>query len=569
MKTNHYLKLITLILLFIILGCQKEKDLNDEVLLSKEENFSITESSFIEALENKDFKNTYLKYEDLKSKTIKGQSSKIDPELYNFKIDGANVKAVKIGTVTSYTIPVYRDIVSKDYFENLVLQTNSSKEVKAFLIKYTHDGSVVLIPEHDSFTMQGTFKSTPLDLSKIKLTAGGCGGSYQAWCTYKGDHVAGQSCHDNNDDGRVFYKYIENECEFGDVPYMPTFGGSGGGLFLNSINDLTIGGGSIQITDPLIVPTLPDGTVVNFEEDMARSLASKLKITDQAQINYLIANFNVVLQLDDFLLANDTPEGREIVNKAINTLTNLDALKVEFENPNFDPINTPWLDRLRDAAKKIAELISNPKTPAFIKAILILNLDNNLSIALTATALDYNINAFRTEETFKQQTFNQSGKAGVGILLYEFANGTGPDTREFNYSGDMVARMFAGQVSEDLKADFLRILNDKNLSLEMFTKQGAIIESGYGFSPGHTTFSDSFGKHLRANDVQFFVGGANLKYFPAIENGYIIVELMNPTSRNSLLLHIGDNYERDGSNSGNNRPLSTIRQKFRFKLKIN
>jgi hypothetical protein len=66
--------------------------------------------------------------------------------------------------------------------------------------------------------------------------------------------------------------------------------------------------------------------------------------------------------------------------------------------------------------------------------------------------------------------------------------------------------------------------------------------------------------------VQFFIGGASIKYYPSNEAGYIIVDLTNGNSRNSLLLHSGDSYDRDGS--GNNRPLSTIKQAFKFKLKI-
>lgn len=62
------------------------------------------------------------------------------------------------------------------------------------------------------------------------------------------------------------------------------------------------------------------------------------------------------------------------------------------------------------------------------------------------------------------------------------------------------------------------------------------------------------------------MGGASAKYSPSSDYEWIIVELKNGTSRNSLLLHRGENYIRDGS--GINLPLSTIWQTFRFKLKI-
>lgn len=67
--------------------------------------------------------------------------------------------------------------------------------------------------------------------------------------------------------------------------------------------------------------------------------------------------------------------------------------------------------------------------------------------------------------------------------------------------------------------------------------------------------------------MQIFIRGNSAEYNPSNEAGWIEIVLSNETSRNSLLLHQGNNYKRDGS--GNNKPLSTIIQRFHFKLKIN
>jgi len=567
MKTNHYFKLATLILLFIFLGCQKEIP-KETVLESNKLQMEVKKFGDFNALPS------------LSEKVIKkiknsdgtfSKSGRYD-ELYNFTIDSSKVIAVTYDSSVWYTMTIYRDEQPSNVYENLVIVNKEGFEPKAYLYKYFPDAAYSEARKYDdNVAFSGKVKHIPINYEELfsETAYVVCVTTTTSVCGNNGG-PAGPGCSTNEDGGAHVFEITTTSCTAFD-DYVsnnentldPGNTGGGGGTTPNSDGSSSPTGEedyTILDTDVITTPLL----------DISSSMIviRKLKITDSQQIKYLEDNPLVADNLNNFLLANDTPEGREIVNKAINTLTNLDALKVEFENPNFDPINTPWLDRLRDAAKKIAELISNPKTPAFIKAILILNLDNNLSIALTATALDYNINAFRTDETFKQQTFNESGKAGVGILLYEFANGTGPDTREFNYSGDMVAKMFAGQVSEDIKADFLKIINKRNLSFEKFSNEGISIPSSYGFSPGHTTFLDSFSKHIKANDVQFFIGGSNLEYFPAIETGYINVVLSNSTSRNSLLLHIGDNYARDGSNSGINRPLSTIKQVFWFKLKI-
>lgn len=105
-----------------------------------------------------------------------------------------------------------------------------------------------------------------------------------------------------------------------------------------------------------------------------------------------------------------------------------------------------------------------------------------------------------------------------------------------------------------------------NLTFSQFITNGNVIHGNNAFSPGHTSNTDSFNKHVNANWVQFFVGGTRAKYYPSSDPCWIIVELTNETSRNSLLLHVGDNYDRNGT--GINRSLSTIKQIFRFKLKI-
>ncbi len=74
---------------------------------------------------------------------------------------------------------------------------------------------------------------------------------------------------------------------------------------------------------------------------------------------------------------------------------------------------------------------------------------------------------------------------------------------------------------------------------------------------------ESIEKHIDSNPVQFFIGGAIVD--AKIENGNLIGIITNHTSRNSLFLHVADNYDRkDGD-----RPLSTITQVIHFTLKVN
>ncbi|RXG18129.1 hypothetical protein DSM03_101808 [Leeuwenhoekiella aestuarii] len=110
----------------------------------------------------------------------------------------------------------------------------------------------------------------------------------------------------------------------------------------------------------------------------------------------------------------------------------------------------------------------------------------------------------------------------------------------------------------------MNVLSDENLSFDNFIINNQSLPGNYKFSPDHTSWSDSFNKHINSNWVQFFIGGSSLTYYPSSRSGYVTVQMLNPTSRASLLLHAGEKYDR----SDGFRPLSTINQIFWFDIKI-
>jgi len=250
--------------------------------------------------------------------------------------------------------------------------------------------------------------------------------------------------------------------------------------------------------------------------------------------------------------------------KTIEVFRDLESFKTLVASPTFDALDNPWLKVLREYAKRLEQLknvVSKNLYDALTK-----QLGHSLSVTLTKTAFKLYDRADDTKEGNKEYWFKNDGKKGIAYLLYEFANGTGKDQRDFPFDYDMTQQMLAGNVPNDIKADFLKKMEDEGLSFNQFLLRTDPLPGGYSFSPDHTGVIDSFSKHINANWVQFFIGGASAKYFPSTDPGWIIVELSNGTSRNSLLLHVGNEYKRDGT--GINRPLSTIKQVFRFKLKI-
>lgn len=326
--------------------------------------------------------------------------------------------------------------------------------------------------------------------------------------------------------------------------------------------------------DPLRKTTDPCPTIVPLGFTTFISEPERLAIL-RSQIPLTLEQWQWLHGKDEFMdsllkYINSVPQYSKVEAKSLalqitEIHMGIDDFNTNIKLPSFDPFNTPWLKKLREYAERIEKL--KDIIPSYLKEKLDIALDNSFIFALNITALNINPNAYLKSDSYKESQFKYNGKNAVGILLYEFANGLGKDKRDFYFSDDITQQMLAGNVLNDIKNDFLDRLVKNGLTYKNFVNQGNMMQGGYSFSPDHTTVSDSFNKHVNANWVQFFIGGTIAEYKPSNEIGWIEVVLFNPTSRNSLLLHKADSYERNGS--GNNKPLSTIIQRFHFKLKIN
>jgi RHS repeat-associated protein len=186
--------------------------------------------------------------------------------------------------------------------------------------------------------------------------------------------------------------------------------------------------------------------------------------------------------------------------------------------------------------------------------------------ALIKTATTIYPDVAKANEATKQAQFKSNPENSVAILLYEFATGTGKDNRTFNYGGkESFANAFVqGRVLGEVQNDFVNAIQGK--TYEQFKKDGA--KFGLEFSPDHAGLQESVEKHMDSNLPQFFVGGANVSVTATDDENWVNVTITNYTTRNSLMLHQGENYKRDGKDGGTEKPLSTISQTFTFKMKI-
>ncbi|WP_445455991.1 RHS repeat domain-containing protein [Flavobacterium sp. HNIBRBA15423] len=159
-------------------------------------------------------------------------------------------------------------------------------------------------------------------------------------------------------------------------------------------------------------------------------------------------------------------------------------------------------------------------------------------------------------ESQKQKIFKKDALKTIGILLWEFATGTGNESRTFEkgihpFADDLIS----GRIIKEIITEF-----SEKAALDGydFTMKGdsETYKIALEFSPNSSpsTWMNSLIKHIDSNAVQFFVGGAIATV--GVKNNNLIIQIYNETSRNSLMLHIGGNYDRKNGN----KSLSTIKQ---------
>ncbi|WP_299110205.1 hypothetical protein, partial [uncultured Tenacibaculum sp.] len=257
-------------------------------------------------------------------------------------------------------------------------------------------------------------------------------------------------------------------------------------------------------------------------------------------------------------------EAKTIAHEAIDISLKLDNFDVKINKEDFNPLDDSWITTLRDLARKIESI--RTRIPSVLWGIINVDLDLKLKNALTLTANSLTPGVASFTESQKQSTFDIDGKKGVGILLYEFANGEGPAKREFS-NGMFWSDFFAGDRINQIKQDFEDKLGKRGLTFNQFVLNNTMIRGGNAFSPDHAGVINSISQHINANLVQFFVGGTRIEYRPSSLTGYIDVIIINPTSRYSLLLHsnLVHNYDRTIHGS---IPLSTIEQYFYIRIKV-
>jgi len=200
-------------------------------------------------------------------------------------------------------------------------------------------------------------------------------------------------------------------------------------------------------------------------------------------------------------------------------------------------------------------------------------LDKATSKALKETAGFYakGIDLSKLSEEDKQGYFKKDELITIGILLYEFATGTGLETRNFDFGEHPFATSFMkGRILEEIVKEFTEKLQKQGYDFNSLgdTKTETITLE---FSPdiggwNPESWKESYRKHKDSNPSQFFVGGASARV--SIKDQNLIIQVYNSTSRKSLYLHLPfvENYKRTPGKK--NKILSTIKQNINATFKL-
>ena len=295
---------------------------------------------------------------------------------YDFHIDHSRVVEIQNRGITSFTMAIKRDYETAGYFENLMIDIDSSQTVHAYIVKYIPHEEVQDVPVHESFSFRGEISVVPIEfLGSIgkyqknhqKASETICGSTPILICSYGSyDHIAGDECikqEARTNDGRVTTVWIPNDCNDGggvlyDGSSYPTNEG---------VHESGSDGSSTGTTTPIL----------NEDDDAATALTNILEITNQRTIDWLNANLSKAQEICNFLNSNNqSQEAKDFANAAITAEMN--GGEVDLEEA-YILVLTPDDNYVLLSSKKLME---NP-----------LVLANGTEVAITFGVTKDNINA--------------------------------------------------------------------------------------------------------------------------------------------------------------------------------
>lgn len=491
-------------------------------------------------------------------------------EEYGLYLDLSKVYVIEHSDHTQFSLSVRKPELIENQFENYMLIKYPDGGYKQYILTYQYD-----------IGLQGSFSNIGLrELQGSQLytrSSSGCESLPELTpvvvsvctfypCTGEGVHVWGDlrcNCKDPLYQCTVPKKDCSDQIQW--VMTCPEGGSGSGGCESDDCNGDDVGGGGGNDNGIPVVPI-----EIDYAQEIIDCINNNSSIggtnyyVEMSEQTWLHGSSDEnIIPVYDYLTGDScSQEAQEMSLIVFDIMIGLEQLETIINKPDFDAFEDQWLDVLREYAEALSEL--RDRVSERIWRDLNNYLDQLLVGALNKTAFKLNPDADIDDDVEKDLMFQNDGQKGVGILLFEFANGDGPNVREFT-QGDFYDQYFAGDRIQQIKDDFQGQLAVEQITFDEFVMNNQVIVGGNAFSPDHTSLTESFNQHVNANWVQFFVGGTRIEYKPSNMYGYIDVKIINPTSRSSLILHLAEDYDR--LEVGPVR-LSTIEQNFYITIKI-
>ncbi|SMC42834.1 hypothetical protein [Cellulophaga tyrosinoxydans] len=474
MKTNHYFKLATLILLFIFIGCQKENifSIDEKEYFNNQGTGIQVESISNDTIENYLSKSNILTVLNITEKTDSNKKASIKDKNGNnivYELDYENAVQTINGEYKTITIPISEiGVASNGRFENLILEhqkdTIKRSYINSYLVEKIHKNT-----HGGSFFMDGLVFSREIynidELLSNSLTKNGetCI-SYKIYnCDWgdKGTHPAGSSCHAEGHAyavTRTFcYSLFDGGENSGGFISNPFWGSGAGGQ--NILTSDTSGASSS--TSFVMTPSLPKNFTTSLDY-----ITEHIDLT-RDQHNWLTEALEedpvLGFQLSNFITQNNTPEGREFANETINVLKNGTLKEKTLAKALLNNNINLAINILLDGAS-----YNNAQCFPDCGGDMVFDAPVDLTASIFIGALDGYYNLFLTTSIF--YNYFEDGKKQQGQLIASILKKSGisiPDDIDHSILSEMfkIRSRNLELIIEPANQDFLDTLGDLSISL--------------------------------------------------------------------------------------------------------
>jgi hypothetical protein len=168
-KFKNILKLFALGTVFVLGGCEAEKDFAEEN--TQQKTGTIMHKKFEQLIQETQFRTAFNKIYKQKKDTNNTASRTVMENQYGFTIANTPANVIANDSITSYTFLINRPLAQPNVFENLIVSVKQNTEPEAFIIKYEGTAPINSDIPFDFFNFQGTKTLIPITYNATQVAS--------------------------------------------------------------------------------------------------------------------------------------------------------------------------------------------------------------------------------------------------------------------------------------------------------------------------------------------------------------------------------------------------------------